>query len=481
MSGFRGALVRLLGGTMPKAVPGLREAAGVTIDGDEHEGRPLSGNTRRDLTPLTQHRMQRLAAGLWETNLLARQLIELPIAYLLAEGVRITVPDPDAQTWVDAWWNDPVTDMPLRLPELMRALALTGEAAWPVFAHPISGHVRLGYLDPARIATVVADPENASRPIGVVTKRDAKGRTRRYRVVLGGPETALGEAARRIRETMTGGDIHYFRANALAGGGRGRSDLLAAIDWLDAYERYLYGEIDRAGYLRSHVWDVTIAGVDEKEVEKRAREIAALPPGNVRIHNDSETWQALAPKLGAHDANAGARLYRNHILGGMALAEHWFGGGGDVNRATAAEMGEPAWKSLRMRQRLWTEILRRAAGHVIQSRLDPSGRSVFDPENPDPDLTPSVEWPEMVVRDASRHATALAQTTGAVAVALDRGLLSETTALRLIRSLAERLGVEFEAEAELEAARADAERRAETQSEADSFPAPPEDADGGED
>ena len=412
----RATLIRWLGGTPEAAKPGpaagaVREAAGVTIDADEQEWRPLGTGSRRDLSPLTQSEMQRRAAALWETNLLARQLVELPIAYLLAEGVRITVPNADAQAWLDAWWNDPITDMPLRLPELMRDPALTGEAACPIFTNPISGHVRLGYLDPSLIETVILDPENASRPIGIVTRRDRKGRQRRYRIAFGAPETVLGETAQAIRETLTDGDIHYFRANALAGGRRGRSDLLAAIDWLESYESYLYGEVDRAGHLRAHVWDVTLAGADEEAVAKRAAEISA------------------------------------------------------------AEMGDPGFKTLAMRQRLWTQILRRAAAHAIRSRLDPAGKSMFDLDNPDPDLAPSVEWPEMVVRDASRHAAALAQTTGAVAVALDRGLLSEATALRLLRALAERLGVEFDVDQELEAARAETAARA----EADSFPTPPED------
>ena len=164
-----------------------------------------------------------------------------------------------------------------------------------------------------------------------------------------------------------------------------------------------------------------------------------------------------------------SRLFRNHLLGGLAIPEHWFGGGGDVNRATAAEMGDPAFKTLKVRQRLWSEILRRAAEVALARRLDPTGSTWPDPA--DPALAVSVEWPEMVVADASRHAEALAQTTGAVGLAIDRGLLTEASALRLLAALAERLGVELDVEAELEAAREEAAGRA----EADAFPAPPAD------
>ena len=69
----------------------------------------------------------------------------------------------------------------------------------------------------------------------------------------------------------------------------------------------------------------------------------------MRVHNESETWQALTPDLGGRDLDAVSRLFRNHLLIGSGMPEHWFGGGGDANRATAAEMGDPAFKTLKVR------------------------------------------------------------------------------------------------------------------------------------
>ena len=459
---IRERLIRLLGGA-PGSAPGargrMREAAGAGIAPDAAGWRALGGE-RGDLPPRSQARMQELAVSLWETNLLAHRLIELPIAWLLGDGLRLAVPDPEAQGWLDAFWRDPVTDMRRNLPRMMRELALFGEQCWPVFADPASGHVRLGYLDPRRIATVVADPDNAAQPVGVVTARDRRGRAWRYRVTVAGPETVFGAAARRVRETMTDGDAFLFQRNRLMCATRGRSDLLAAIDWLGDYERFLRGEMDRADFLRAFVWDVRLDGAQPEEVARRAAEIAAPAPGTVRVHNESETWSAITPGLSSDDVDTSARLLRNHVLSGLGWPEHWFGGGGDVNRATAAEMGDPAFKALAARQREWSAILEEVAACVIRRRRDPSGRTPPRPD-PGPDLAPTVEWPEMVTRDESRHADALARVTGAVVPALDRGLMSELTALRLIRAVAERLGVAFDAEAELAAARAEAAARTE--------------------
>ena len=40
----------------------------------------------------------------------------------------------------------------------------------------------MAYLDPGAIGTVIMDPGNASRPIGVVTVKNKRGNARRYRI-----------------------------------------------------------------------------------------------------------------------------------------------------------------------------------------------------------------------------------------------------------------------------------------------------------
>ncbi len=448
---IRESLIRLLGGRPVRAAAAAPE---------DDSGWRAVGGERRGPSPLGQAEMRRRALALWEGNVLARQLVEMPIAWLLADGVRLCAPDREAQRWLDAFWRDPVTDMRRNLPRMMREMALFGEQFWPVFVDPASGHVRLGYLDPGDAAEVVADPDNAARPIGVATAPDAAGRARRYRAAVAGPEEVFGPAARRARAAMADGECFLFQRNRLMTASRGRSDLAAAFDWLEEYEGFLGGERDRAGFLRAFVWDVEVAGIGQEEAERRAAEIGAPEPGSVRVHNEAERWRALAPDLRAEDAGRAARLFRNHILSGQGWPEHWFGGGGDVNRATAAEMGSPAIKMLSMRQREWTAILEEVGAYVVRRRLDPAGESAESRAALDPALAVSVEWPEMAPADEERHARALARVVDAAARARDRGLLSAATAVRLVAAAAARLGVAFDPAEELAAARAGRGREA---------------------
>jgi hypothetical protein len=52
--------------------------------------------------------MQKIAIHLWESNLLGNRIIELPMAYLLAEGVKMTCNSEADQAILDAF--DPITE-----------------------------------------------------------------------------------------------------------------------------------------------------------------------------------------------------------------------------------------------------------------------------------------------------------------------------------------------------------------------------------
>lgn len=429
----------------------LVEAAGATVDEDLEGWTRLSGDSHRDMSPLSQERMRKTAHYLWETNNLANRMIELPIAYMLAEGFTLTVKDPEVQGWINAFVKDPINSLDLKFAEMVREQSIFGEACWPTFVNEINGHVRLGYLDPELIETVVVDPGNAKQAIGIVTKRDKKGYKRKYKVIVTGPETIFSKRTREIRETFTDGDCFYFPINKLLTGRRGRSDLLAAADWLDAYDQFLFGEVERFQFLRAFIWDVSLAGATADEVEARAKQITPPNPGSVRVHNDSETWTASSPDIKTEDTTAASRLLRNHILGGGTIPEHWFGGGGDVNRATAGEMGEPTFKVFSMRQRYLGAMLEQMAAYVIMCRLDPTRQSPIDLTEPDPDLTPVASFPEMTARDTTKYAAALAQVTVAVASMVDREFVTLETGMNIIESVSGRLGVSFDVQKEMEA------------------------------
>lgn len=439
----------------PKTDARMREAAGVTIDTDEDQWRPLSSDAKRNLTPVTQQRMREMAVYQWETNMLINRMIELPIAFMLAQGCKLTVEDEDNQKVLNRFWNDPINEMDMKLPKKLRELSIFGEQCYPVFVNEGDGLVRLGYLDPALIATVVKDPDNSEQPIGIVTMKDKKGIAHKYRVIINGPEDVFSDRTRAIREAdFTDGECFFFRVNDLSSGSRGRSDMLAQIDWADAYEEFMFGELDRSRFLRSFVWDVKLTGATPEQVEERAKKITAPAPNSVRVHNDAEEWSDVTPSLQSGDSKEQARLFRNHILGGGTMPEMWFGGGGDVNRSTAAEMGEPTFKIYSMRQNVFRYMLESMGKYQLRMEFK-RGQKEGEPDFTDPKWTVKAVFPEMISRDVSKFTTALSQAAAGAAVAITQGLVSKLTAARIIEKIAAELGVIYDAEDEIAAALAE--------------------------
>lgn len=438
--------------TPPAAPAAFREAAGVTVDSDEDQWRPVGASREKNLDPITFERACKRSLYLWQTNPLANRIIELPLAYLLGKGVRLKSGDPEAQAVLDAHWNDCINRWAVKLEKRIRELLILGEQCWPVFVGD-NGFVRVGYLDPRNIEKVVMDPDNAEQPIGVVARTSRPGRKKRYRVLINGPEQAFTARTQEIRTTFTDGDCFYARINDLCNSERGRGDLVAMIDWLDGYDEFLYGELERADFMRSFSWDVTLKGADQTLVDQRAKQIQAPRPGSVRVHNENELWTAVTPDLQAADGNTAARLMRNHILGGGTVPEHWYGGAADVNRATGESMAEPTQKILEMRQTAIGHVLVEVGAFVLRADWQ-----LLDGSEPTKDQASilnalSVEWPEMTSRDTSRYAAALVQVITACTQAIDSGLLTEKTTLALIAVIAAQLGVDIDPAEELEKAR----------------------------
>ena len=457
-----------------KSTP-VREAA--SAQGSEENGwRALSGDglasmNDRDLQPMAQERMQKLAEYLWQGNLIANRLTELPLAYILAEGLSMQCSDDKHQSLLNAWWSDPINNWPMKLEGRVRALGLLGEQCYIANVRDGDGFVRLGYLDPRQIATVVNDPGNPEQPIGVVTKRDGRGRQYKYRVVVLGDDTELFsvETARIRAEAFTDGEVMLFQLNKFPNGSRGRSDLLGQMDWLDAYDSFLFAELDRIDYLRRFVWDVKMTGADDAAVKAYEKTFKAPPPNSTFVHNDQIELTAKSPSLQTADTSESARLLRNHVLGGATVPEHWFGGGGDVNRSAASEMGEPTFKMYSMRQGFLKRMLEEMGRFVLWSHAQTTGEKVDWAQDK---WQCTAVFPELLNRDITKFASAMQSVCASVIQMVNAGLMTEETALKIVGDVAQRFGQDFDAKTELANARKEAQERDQKRAAADVFSNP---------
>ena len=112
-------------------------------------------------------------------------------------------------------------------------------------------------------------------------------------------------------------------------------------------------------------------------------------------------------------------------------------------------MGEPTFKTFKFRQTEWKHILETICFYAVYSRLEKTGKIPEDLR----DYRPVAQFPELTHRDTSVYAAALQQTVVAVGIAVEKGMMTEETAVSVIGSMISRIGIEINPAEELEQAR----------------------------
>jgi len=170
----------------------------------------------------------------------------------------------------------------------------------------------------------------------------------------------------------------------------------------------------------------------------------------------------------ANDAAAAARLHRNHILGSLGLPEHWYGGGGDVNRATAAEMDAPARKMIEARLKTVKNMLELVFDTVI-ARAAKAGmlRGVSEDELYDYD----VQTPEISDKDVAKLSTMLRDVSTSLTVAESNGWIGKEDAAKAFAYFLAGIGYDYTPDdnlaAEYEDYRQTEDRRLKTEGQAE--------------
>ena len=205
----------------------------------------------------------------------------------------------------------------------------------------------------------------------------------------------------------------------------------------------MFNRLDRAALINAFVWDITLKGMTQEEINKWLKDNPAPKPGSIRAHNENVTFSAVAPDLKAADAETDSRLIKNYILAGAGFPEHWFADGGAANRATAAEMGEPTVKHLTARQRYFRHMIEYIFDFVID-------QAILHKRLP-PDVNRSFQLilPDMAIKDVSKAMAAMKQATSAVATAVHQGWISQKTAARIFAVFSAQLGVEIDVDQEI--------------------------------
>ncbi len=113
--------------------------SGGGIDNDEHLYRKLTGNSKKDLSPLKQERMLQIAYHLYENNPLAHRIVEMTKDFIVGEGITYEAADEKVKDVLDAFWCDPVNMWDLKQHQKALELGLYGEQCYAAFVNEHSG------------------------------------------------------------------------------------------------------------------------------------------------------------------------------------------------------------------------------------------------------------------------------------------------------------------------------------------------------
>jgi hypothetical protein len=408
------------------AIYAFRETT-FNVDKDDEDWSRLTGDSSRDLAPFLHERSQQIAYYLFERNPMAKRMIEMTVQYIISEGVHIKAEDKELQDFIDDFWK--INDLTNRLEEYSKELGLWGEQCYQTFTNTVNGRTRLGYHDPGTIKEVVRTPGNVLQLQKIV--------------LHGNPERTLAPVIH-LDVMQDGseyaGDTFFFKINSVIKASRGRSDLFAGADFFDLTSQFVFSRGERSMFGNAFMWDILVKGATQEECEKIAAKIGVPRPGSARVHNENIEYKAVAPDLKAHDASYDGKLLKTFCLGSQGFPEHFFGEGGDVNKATAVEMHEPVVKMLTSRQRficgMWTKIHDFAIDKGVAYRsLSPNVNRKYE-----------IYFPELSASDMQKAGLTMLYLAQSLAMAVKNGWISGEKAAKVYTGVASTFGPNIEPE-----------------------------------
>ncbi|MBK6906258.1 MAG: phage portal protein [Rhodocyclaceae bacterium] len=393
--------------------------------------RRLSGAKPKDLPEYKHDRMLATAAYLWTNNPMAARVIRRAVNYVLGEGVEVLAHADDdkskeaIQKVIDGFWTDARNDLPQRLLKWCTSWRAYGELFLRVGVNEFNGKVRLAYVSPEMVLKVRTEKDDIEQVTTINVKRDERdSEGEPLRAVRVQPNEDDPTAIERLD-----GDCFFFAANTLSDMVRGRSDLLAIGDVLDAYDQFVWNRLERQAMAMAFVWSVELANMDDKGIADWIKKNGKTPrPGSLQVHNDKVKWTAVSPELGSGEAMQESDLLINYISTSQGMPGMWFGRDNDPNRANGENLTGPTLKDLTSLQDEFKNVITM----LVRFALDQAVKRGMLPADLDTSKAFVVQMPDLSVNDMSSTATTFASLVTALIAATQASLVDKGTAQELL-------------------------------------------------
>jgi len=348
----------------------------------------------------------------WRSNPLARRIVSLTTDYVVGSGISLHSPIESVQQLVDAFWQ--LNDMPRRCYQWCDELTRCGELFVVLRSDDVSGASFVRAIPAVRIDAIATDEDDLEREL-------------RYHERVAGHLEGRWWPAAQGNDELPQVMLHYA-INRPVGCVRGDGDLGPILPWLRRYRDWLENRVRLNRYKTAFLWDVTVAsrpGRGDVLRQKRYKYKTPPSPGSIIVHDDSEKWEAVAPKIEAWDAKEDGKALRLAIAAGAGIPLHFLAEGESATRATAAEMGDPTFRHYYQRQLFMGHLLRDLLTVALRRAWARGrGRRTADPQL-------SVTFPDVTKHDNLKLAQSAAWIVQALEGMARCGWMDKQTAVEL--------------------------------------------------
>lgn len=435
-------------------------------DPDEYQWTPYGSRSglgrTRNLPAVTQEEMMSRSVSMYAGNPIGHRTIDITPEFCLSDGIVYRAEDEQIQRILNQHWTNLTNRWATLQNDRLRDLGLFGEMLITATVSPNTGQVELGNIDPSLIDKVIDDPMNTMKSHAVVIKKMPKETIRRIYKIVDIAQVSDGEAFGRLvglpqtdqEKTTFGfnfkmgeegtlkdmgfnvlndrgkvkwaGTVFYTKVNSPISASRGWGDLLWNLDWMDAHDQFLFAQVEKAIESAQWVWDITAQGMSESDMREWAKNQPGWKPGHRYVHNEFIKIAAQTSNLHLEDATTLGTALKNHILGGSSFPPIWFAEASTA-RAVGPEMTDPTFKHLRIRQRVFAELMQLVFRFTIDQAILAKyvkfdGRRKQDIENEPSSFY--LKLPDLSSKDQRALSIAIRNFTGAMKDVVDLGVFS---------------------------------------------------------
>lgn len=429
----------------PAAATSARVSESAATDHDawlrDKPGVGPQGGSGRDLPPYQRVQAVRKSRYEYDKSPIYGGVLDRFIDFVLGDGIVIKAKSEQVDLWLQkqlerGWYG--------RERRHVEALFVDGERLLVVRAPsrgdsgPI-GEVRIGTMDVLEIQKEIVNLLDQEDLIALQVRTDRGGDLTLPLVRDDGDVAPANVLPSHVKERPMWVLGAFLRVNQR--GVRGIPALLRTLDHASDLDNLVANLVAQLEYVRRLWLHAKVAMSDDTGTDGKPGKFAKLAAD---IKAWATSWQngevlvtsggkegvvvdTVAPKMELADAKALYDVVLEMCLGGHGIPKMWFGSGGETNRATAAEQGTPIFRAIQSRQ---AEV-RAGVESMVRAVLTMGQAAGVAGVTADAEV--EVTMATVATRDSERDVREIAALGATLAIAVDRGAITEQEAAQILR------------------------------------------------